>query len=212
MLRRRAQSGRPVGRASASWLALPCALACGNSASSTWVATQECTVGIPPEQAPPAAIPPVTLPLAAQISYTGNGFSLRNFTIGPIAGFSCEAVPFEVIARYTDRDLTQTPEHRPVLARAIALDPFDCRAADGRHYMLTGTGQADQRFAFINMTFSAWLAAGEATLHCTTRIGLAPPDAGVEALPEPPPVAPGEGDAPPPIDDGTPGVPPDPGQ
>jgi hypothetical protein len=203
MLKQRAQRGTLVWRGSARWLALPLVIGCGNSESTAWVGTQECAVGIPPEQAKPVAIAPVSLSLATQFTSTGSGFYLRNFTLGPIAGFSCVAVPLQVIARYTVRDATQTPGARPVLARGIELDPFECRATDGRTYTLTGTGQADLRSAFIGMTFSAWLAAGQATLTCTTRFVQAASDAGVEAIPEPLPFEPVE-ESPPPLEEGTP--------
>jgi hypothetical protein len=193
------------------WLALPFLLACADSSASAWVGTQDCSIGIPPEQAQAVEILPVSLPLATQITLTGDGFSLRNFTLGPIAGFSCAAVPFQVIARYTERDLTQSPGARPVLARGIELDPFECRAQDGRTYTLTGTGQADLRSAFLNMTFSAWLSAGQATLTCTTRLLRVTSDAGLEPLPDPLPFEPVQ-EEPPPLEGGAEPLPMDPAQ
>jgi len=85
------------------------------------------------------------------------------------------------------------------------MDPFECRATDGRSYILSGTGAADLQSMFVDMTFSAWLPEGQATLLCTTRYlqvsGV--PDAGV-AVPqlemEPPP----GGDGTPPVEEGLP--------
>jgi len=187
MQEQRAGGGPRVRRGSARWLALPCALAlgCGNSEQlDTWVGTQECSVGIPPEQTPDAEFASVSIPLTkTEFVLTGDGFYLTDFTIGPIGDFACEALPFQVTAHFTSKDVAQVPEARPVLARPIALDPFQCRALDGRFYTLTGTGQLDQRDAFINMTFSAWFIAGQSTLVCTTRFQLQPGegDAGVPA-------------------------------
>jgi hypothetical protein len=136
----------------------------------------------PAEQSPPVEIPPVSTPLLeTQLALTSDGFYLQKFRIAPvpIAGFSCEPIPLQVTAHYTQSDATQTPEARPVLARGIALEPFQCRAQDGRTYTLTGAGQADLRAIFFNMTFSAWLGPGQATLMCTTRFSLQQsPDAG----------------------------------
>jgi hypothetical protein len=147
------------------------------------VGTQDCSVLIPPEQSPTVEIPPVSTALKdTQLALTSDGFYLQKFRIAPepIAGFSCEPIPLQVTAHYTKSDATQTPEARPVLARGIALVPFECRAQDGRTYTLTGTGQADLRAIFFNMTFSAWLGPGQATLMCTTRFSLQQsPDAGV---------------------------------
>jgi hypothetical protein len=87
------------------------------------------------------------------------------------------------------------------------MEPFECRATDGRSYILSGTGAADLQSLFVEMTFSAWLPEGQATLLCTTRYlqVSATPDAGV-AVPEgselemePPP-----GDGTPPVEEGVP--------
>jgi hypothetical protein len=220
MWTKRAQSGAQRGRSLESWLALPLLLACGDSASFAWVGTQECSVGIAPEQAKSVVIPPVSLQLDSQLTPTGSGFYLRKFTLGPIAGFSCAAVPLQVIAHYVPprvslapaRDVTPSPGARPVLARDLELEPFECRANDGRSYTLTGSGQADLRSAFFNMTFSAWLSAGQATLTCSTRFVQVAADAGMPAAPEPLPVEPVEGEDSPPPAEGTLEVPPDPAQ
>jgi hypothetical protein len=212
MRTKRAQRGTPVWRGSARGLALPLLLACNTAASSAWLVTQDCSVGIPPEQAQAGNIPPVSQRLTTQLTATGAGFYLRNFSLGPIAGFSCVAVPFQVVAHYTERDATEAPGARPVLARGIELEPFECRATDGRTYLLAGTGQADLRSAFINMTFSAWLSAGQATLTCSTRFVqvAAASDAGVAPLLDPAPFEPAAGEVAPPFDDGMPDLPPDP--
>ncbi|MEO8184592.1 MAG: hypothetical protein ABI895_37765 [Deltaproteobacteria bacterium] len=221
MWTKRAQRRTTRARSLETWLALPFVFACGDSSSFAWVGTQECSVGIPPEQAKSVVIPPVSLQLDSQLTSTGSGFYLRNFTLGPIAGFSCAAVPLQVSAHYTERDVTQSPGARPVLARALELEPFECRATDGRTYTLTGTGQADLRSAFFNMTFSAWLSAGQATLTCTTRFVQVASDAGVPAAPEPPQsfeptegegTEPTEGEGTEPPAQDTPEAPPDPAQ
>jgi hypothetical protein len=218
MQKQPARGRSPGGRGSARWLVLPLALGCGKSGEpDVWLGTQECSVGIPPEQTPDAAFSPVSIPLSkTEFVLTGNGFYLQDFTIGPIGDFACEALPFQVTAHFTDKDAVQVPEARPVLARPIALDPFQCRALDGRFYTLTGSGQLDQRDAFINQTFSAWFVAGQSTLVCTTRFhlqvsgadaGVQPvpveelppfgmdPDPGAEAEPAPPEMAPDQPDA-----------------
>ena len=240
------RGGRPVGQGSAGKLALPVvlggfllAVACGNQDDGKpWVGVQECRVGIPPEDTShPEAIPQVSIPLTQVRFYqTGDGFYLQNFTVGPIAGFSCESVPFQVTVRYASGNPVvlglagssgmlgplggggtsggaMTPSGasasnrgaRPPLARPVVMDPFECRATDGRSYILSGTGAADLQSMFVDMTFSAWLPEGQATLLCTTRYlqVSSVPDAGV-AVPqlemEPPP----GGDGTPPVEEGLP--------
>jgi hypothetical protein len=181
---RRTRGARRTLRGSARWLALPLALwGCEHTETTPWIGTQDCTIGILPEQSPAQQLPPVSIALSdTQFVLTGDAFYLENFVIGPIADFTCEPLPFLVTAHPTQKDLTQTPEARPLLARAIALDPFDCRSiSDGRIYTLTGTGQLNQRSAFFNMTFSAWIGQEQATLTCTTRfVQPARADAGPE--------------------------------
>jgi hypothetical protein len=226
---------RRVGQGSAGRLALPfgllglalaaSALACGDKGDEgkPWVGVQECRVGIPPEDAShPEAIPQVSIPLTQVRFYqTGDGFYLQNVTVGPIAGFSCVSVPFQVTVRYATGNpvvlglagssgtlglggASSVPSSnrsaRPPLARPVVMDEFQCRATDGRYYNLSGTGAADLQSMFVDMTFSAWLPEGQATLICTTRYlqVSSVPDAGVAVPPvgmmEPPF---GEGGAPP---------------
>src|SRR5690349_2443374 len=98
---------RRAGQGSARKLALPlslAALACGcgdKGEGKPWVGVQECRVGIPPEDtSTPEAIPQVSIPLSAVRFYqAGDSFYLQNFTVGPIAGFACESVPFQVTVR-----------------------------------------------------------------------------------------------------------------
>ncbi|HEU4577521.1 MAG TPA: hypothetical protein VFS67_04655 [Polyangiaceae bacterium] len=222
--------GRVVRHGSASKLALSLslavfALACGNAQDDgkPWVGVQECRVGIPPEDtSTPEAIPQVSIPLTAVRFYqAGDAFYLQNFTVGPIAGFACESVPFQVTVRYASGNpvvfglagssgmasASSNNGARPPLARPVVMEPFECRATDGRSYILSGTGAADLQSMFVDMRFSAWLPEGQATLLCTTRYlqVSATPDAGV-AVPEgselemePPP-----GDGTPPVEEGVP--------
>jgi hypothetical protein len=181
----RARGGTPVRRASA-WLVPLLVLGCGEAQPGGWIGTQDCSVGIPPEQAPRLEIPPARRSLEQTlIAPTADGFSLQNFVLGPVGGFSCSA--WRVDAHYVTGNGSLAPGAQPRLARPIELAPFECRAGDGRIYLLDGAGQADLRSLFINMTFSVWLAAGQATLVCTTRFqrqGRAPAaDAGEEGLP-----------------------------
>ena len=243
------RGGRLMGPGSARRLALPAllaalplALACGNKEDDgkPWVGVQECRVGIPPENTSrPEAIPQVSIPLTAVRFYqAGNGFYLQNFTVGPIAGFACESVPFQVTVRYASGNpvvlglagssgtassgavsssssvssgsVSSSQASRPPLARPVVMDPFECRATDGRSYILSGTGAADLQSMFVDMTFSAWLPEGQATLLCTTRYlqvsvtpdaGVAVPDVAEPELEmQPPP----EGDGTPPVQEGLP--------
>ena len=240
------RGSRPAGQGSARRLALPFAVAvaalpgCGNGeAGKPWIGVQECRVGIPPEDTShPEAIPQVSIPLTSVRFYqTGDGFYLQNFTVGPIAGFSCESVPFQVTVRYatsspvvlglagssgtlgtpgsamgggsaSNSASSSRAAARPPLARPVVMDPFECRATDGRSYILSGTGAADLQSMFVDMTFSAWLpdGQGQATLLCTTRylqVSSVPdagePAPGVELAPFP-----GEGDGTPPVEEGLP--------
>lgn len=231
---------------SARTLALPVVLAgvalaaaCGDKdgEGKPWVGVQECRVGIPPEDTShPEAIPQVSIPLTAVRFYqTGTGFYLQNFTVGPVAGFSCESVPFQVTVRYatgnpvvfglagssgmlgplgsgmggSSASSTVSPSNnasRPPLARPVVMDPFECRATDGRSYILSGTGAADLQSMFIDMTFSAWLPEGQATLLCTTRYlqVSSAPDAGVTPQGELEPAPEGEGDGTLPVEEALP--------
>jgi hypothetical protein len=221
--------GRVVRHGSASKLALSLslavfALACGNAQDDgkPWVGVQECRVGIPPEDtSTPEAIPQVSIPLTAVRFYqAGDAFYLQNFTVGPIAGFACESVPFQVTVRYASGNpvvfglagssgmasASSNNGARPPLARPVVMEPFECRATDGRSYILSGTGAADLQSMFVDLTFSAWLPEGQATLLCTTRYlqVSGTPDAGlgvpqVELQPVPP-----EGDEAPPVEEGLP--------
>lgn len=208
---------RPSGRGSAGRPALPLvlcalALACGNKDDGKpWVGVQECRVGIPPEDTSnPEPLPQVSIPLTqVRFFQAGDVLYLQNFTVGPVAGFSCYSVPFQV----TVRSATGTPVvlgvagssgvpgstpvssssaaassnrgARPPLAHPVVMDPFECRATDGRSYILSGTGAADLQSMFVEMRFSAWLPEGQATLLCTTRYlqVSSVPDAGVAVPP-----------------------------
>lgn len=168
---------------------------CGEGESATWVGVQDCAVGIPPQELG-ASLTSVQLPLReALVTPLGNGFSIRNFTLGPVGAasalFSCDAP--QVTARFAaepvsaDGTFAAAGGGGPV--RAIEIVPFECRGADGRSYTLEGEGQSDQDALFFNQTFSAWLGAERATLVCSTRfqrqLGAAATDAGVMAPPTP---------------------------
>jgi hypothetical protein len=139
-------------------------------------------VGIPPEGARGAASVAVQLPLTeALVTPLGSGFSIRDFTLGPIGApsgsFRCEAL--QVTARFVAASaqllVAPPPSGVPVAgaapgqARALELSPFECRGDDGRTYLLGGEGQGNQDALFFNQTFVAWLGAERATLVCSTR-------------------------------------------
>jgi hypothetical protein len=114
-------------------------------------------------------IAPVQVPVNPDVLATADGFSLRDFTLGPIGGFSC-------LARQADA--TFTTDAGPT--RGITVGPFDCLAPDGRTYTLTGEGAADVRAAYFSITFSPWLDLGQAIVVCTTTLrrgAIVPPDA-----------------------------------
>ena len=144
---------------------------CGEGESVTWVGVQDCAVGIPPEAARGSSIAAVQLPLdGALVTPLGSGFSIRNFTLGPIgvapASFSCEAL--QVTARFVP--LSAAPGSAAAgPGRALELLPFDCRGSDGRSYLLDGEGQGSDDALFFNQTFTAWLGPERATLLCSTR-------------------------------------------
>lgn len=180
---------------------------CGEGESLTWVGVQDCAVGIPPEGVRGTPIPAVQLPLAqALVTPLGSGFSIRNFTLGPIgaatARFSCEAP--QVSARFAAASSAPfAAAAAPGQARAIELVPFECGGSDGRTYLLEGEGQASRDALFFNQTFSAWLGPERATLVCATRFqrqlaAASTADAGLPLVPAPfgpaptQPLAPGE--------------------
>ncbi len=216
----RAQGGAgqgSAGQGSAASFALPLALcmaaslaACGDGESATWVGVQDCAVGIPPQGAAGASIVSVQLPLTeAIVTPLGNGFSIRNFSLGPIGAapalFSCEAL--QVTARFAaasgasvgniaSTGITGSPAPlgaamgAPALARPLQVLPFECLGGDGRSYLLEGEGQADRDALFFTQTFTAWLGAERATLVCSTRfqrqLGATSADAGVPVGPASP--------------------------
>ena len=151
---------------------------CGEEPESVWTGTHTCSVGIPPvgvsEQ-----IAPFQGPLDTDVSDTANGFPLRDFTLGPIGGFSCQA-------READATFATEGSTDQGLTRGITVGPFDCIAPDGRTYTLTGAGAAGVDAAYFSLTFSPWLDQGQAIVVCTItlRRQAAPvPDAGVPAQP-----------------------------
>jgi hypothetical protein len=154
-------------------------LRCGDKPESVWTGAQTCSVGIPPVGVS-EEIASVQVPVNPDVLDTADGFSLRDFTLGPIAGFSCWARQVDVVFT-TDDGLT----------RGIAVGPFDCLAPDGRTYTLIGEGAADVRAAYFSITFSPWLDLGQAIVVCTTTLrrgaAVAPdavvPDAGVTGPP-----------------------------
>src|SRR6188768_838635 len=110
--------GPHLRRDSARRLALSLlVLSCEHTETTPWVGTQDCTVGIVPEQSPAVQVPPISISLSqTEFVLTGDAFYLENFSIGPVGDFYCEPLPFLVTAHPTQRDLTQVPEARPVLA------------------------------------------------------------------------------------------------
>jgi hypothetical protein len=140
---------------------------------SIWVASQTCTAGIVPVSMR-EDIPTVQLTPSTQFDYTGDGLLFRNFTLGPLGAFACEAP--NVLATYAS-----PPDFR----RDLKVTPFDCLARDGRIYRLAGTGQSALDTVFIDMTFSAWFGAQQGTVDCTTkwrRVVVARADAGTLEL------------------------------
>lgn len=163
---------------------------CGEGESVSWVGVQDCAVGIPPESGSGAAFASVQLPLTeALVTPLGSGFSIRNFTLGPIgaqpASFSCEAL--QVTARFVPA--SQSAGQSTGQGRALELLPFECRGSDGRISLLDGEGQGSDDAFFFNQTFVAWLGAERATLVCSTRfqrqLAGASPDAGLPLTPLP---------------------------
>ena len=143
------------------------AAACGDSAAERgWGGAQTCSVVLPPI-AVSEPVAPVLLPVAPDIAASANGFSLRNFTLGPLAGFSC-------VARQLEVTFAEGPGGRPIApedgARPVVLEPFECQAPDGRIYEFEGTGAADVRGMYFTSTFSAWLDGGQGTVVCTTTL------------------------------------------
>ena len=131
---------------------------CGNEPESVWTGAQTCSVGIPPVGVS-GEIAAVQVPVNPDVLATIDGFSLRDFTLGPIGGFSC-------LARQVDVTFT-TAEGS---TRGITVGPFDCLAPDGRTYTLIGDGAADVRAAYFSITFSPWLDLGQAIVVCTTTL------------------------------------------
>jgi hypothetical protein len=187
-------------------------LGCAKKDEGVWSGVQTCSVGVPPENGDLLVVPPSQSALSGtRFIRTGDGFSLRDFTLGPIGSFSCTAPlvtahfvtgpsnPLEDLAGAGGASGSASPllgsqapiPEGPALAQqrhTIALDPFSCFASDGRIYALDGKGESDLRSAFFSQSFSAWFRADQATLLCTTTFtqetsATAVPDAGIEAFP-----------------------------
>ncbi len=131
---------------------------CGDQPESVWTGTQTCSVGIPPVGVS-GEIAAVQVPVNPDVLATADGLSLRDFTLGPIGGFSC-------LARQVDATFTTTEGP----TRGITVGPFQCLAPDGRTYTLTGDGAAEVRAAYFSITFSPWLDLGQAVVVCTTTL------------------------------------------
>jgi hypothetical protein len=129
-------------------------------------------VGIPPQTMRGGELTSVQLPLSdVLITPLGSGFSIRNFTLGPIGGagangqggFSCEAD--QVTARFVSAPASSlaapratSPGAASPVGRALELEPFPCRGGDGRMYTLDGEGQGDQDALFFSQTFDTFSA------------------------------------------------------
>jgi hypothetical protein len=144
------------------------AAACGDSApEGGWGGAQTCSVVLPPI-AVSEPVAPVLLAVAPDIAASVNGFSLRNLTLGPLAGFSCLARQAEVTFEMGP------PGGRPIVAeggvRPVRLEPSQCEAPEGRIYEIQGAGAADARGMYFTSTLSAWLDGGQGTVVCTTTL------------------------------------------
>src|SRR4051812_46041888 len=73
-------------------LGLLIGLGCEKKGEGVWSGVQTCSVGVPPENGDLLVVPPSQSALAGtRFIRTGDGFSLRDFTLGPIGSFACTA-------------------------------------------------------------------------------------------------------------------------
>jgi len=142
-------------------------IGCGDEAEQgSWGGAQTCSVVLPPI-AVTEPVAPVLLPVSPDIAQSADGFSMRNFTLGPLAGFSCVARQMEVVYTSSTGSLFPAPDEG---GRGITVQPFDCQAPEGRIYELEGTGAADARGLYFTLTFTAWMDGGQGTVSCTTTL------------------------------------------